>query len=95
MCNGQISTAGELFFKSKYIESMQNNTKWYWGKSKQQNNMIVSTCTFVRPCLYVIIVTEVKHIPKNVYNRNQARKDLQRHHIFLTNSYHDFTLDEI
>ena len=30
MCDGQISTAGELVVKSKYMKCMQDNTKWYW-----------------------------------------------------------------
>ena len=40
-------------------------------------------------------LTEVKQITKNVCNRNQARKALQRRPIRLTDSYHDFILDEI
>ena len=29
MCNGKISTTGELVVKSQYINFMQDNTKWY------------------------------------------------------------------
>ena len=37
----------------------------------------------------------MKKIPKNLCNRNQAHKALQRRSICLTDSYHDFILDEI
>ena len=40
-------------------------------------------------------VTEVKNIPKSVYNRNQARRYLKSRSIWLTKSDHAFTLDEI
>ena len=45
--------------------------------------------------MYVMAVTSVKYIPKSLCNRNQARKDLQKYTICLTNYDHDFILDEI
>ena len=40
-------------------------------------------------------VTEVKQIPYSVCNRNQQQKDLQRHPICITESDHEFILNEI
>ena len=37
---------------------------------RQQNNIIVPTLTIVHPCMDVMEVTEVKQIPKSVYNIN-------------------------
>ena len=59
-CDGQISTAGELVVKSKYMNYMQDNKKLYWEKLPQQNNTIVPTRKIVHPCLDVMTVTEVK-----------------------------------
>ena len=28
--DGKIITSDELFFKEKYMNCMQDNTKWYW-----------------------------------------------------------------
>ena len=56
----KISTAGELVFEFQYINCIQDNTKWYWGKCPQQNNNIVSTHTIVHPFLDVTTVTRVK-----------------------------------
>ena len=74
---------------------MQDNTKWYWEKSQQQNNIIVPTLTFIHPCLDVMEVTEVKQIPKSVCSINQACKALKRCPICITDLYHDFILDKI
>ena len=60
MCNRKISSAGELVFKDQYISCMEDNTKWYWRISQQQNNIIVPTCTIFHPCLGVMTVAEVK-----------------------------------
>ena len=42
-----------------------------------------------------MIVTELKQIPKSVCNRNQARKAIKWYPIGLSESDHDFILDEI
>ena len=94
-CNRKIGIAGELVLKSQYTECMKYYTKWYQEKSQQQKSIIVPTRKNVHPCLYVIAVTEAKQITKSVCNRNQASRDLQRRHIKITDSDHDFILDEI
>ena len=42
-----------------------------------------------------MLVKDVHCIPGSICNRNQAKQDLQRHYIFLTESYHGYILDEI
>ena len=73
------------------MNCMQDNMKEYWGKLSQKIN--VSTCTIVNPCLDVMTVTEVKQIPKGVFNINKARKNIQRRTICITYSDHDYILD--
>ena len=74
---------------------MKENTKWYWEQTQKQNNIIITKCTILHPCLDVLSVTHEKQIPKSVCNRNQARKDLQRQPICLTDSDHYFILGVI
>ena len=94
-CNGKISKVGDLFFKSQYMSCMKYNTNRYWVKLQQQNNIIVTTHIIVHPCLYVMSVTELKQIPKSVWDINQARNTLQRHTIYITDYDCDYILDEI
>ena len=49
----------------------------------------------MHPCLDVITVANVEQIPNNLCNRNQSRKALQRRSIRITDSDHDFIIDEI
>ena len=35
---GRISTSGELYVKSQYVNCMQYNTRWYWEEPQQQKN---------------------------------------------------------
>ena len=60
-CDRKLILAGELFFKAQYIIYIQDNTKWYWEKSPQQNNLLVPTRTIVHPCLDVMTVTKIKN----------------------------------
>ena len=55
----------------------------------------MSTQTIVRPCLYGVAVKDVHDIPKSICNRNNAKQALQKHPICLTDSYHDYILEEI
>ena len=56
---------------------MKVNTKFYWGKTQQQNYIIVPTRTIVNLCMYVMTVTDMKQKHKSVFNRNQARKAIK------------------
>ena len=72
------------------MNSIQENTRWYWEQLPQQNNIIVPTCTIVYPCLDVMI-----KIKKRVCNKNQELKTIQRRNICLTDSDHNFIPDKI
>ena len=76
------------------MNSMQDNTKWYWEQTKEKN-IIVPTRTIIHPCLNIMAVTYLKQLPKKVCNRNQDYKVLQRNTIFLTDSDNEFILAEI
>ena len=58
-------------------------------------NIIVPICTIVYPCMDVFAITEVKQIPKSVYNINQAHKDFNSHTICINDSDHDYIIDKI
>ena len=86
---------GELFVKAKYINCIQEKTKWYWYKKQQQQLIIVPTCTIVHPRLSIMIVKYVHDINKIVRNRNQAKKASQINPICLTYSYHNIFLNRL
>ena len=60
----KITSAGEIFFKAHYMNSMQDNTKWFQEKSPQQKNIFVQKHTIAHPCLDVMTVTEIKNTKK-------------------------------
>ena len=64
--SGRISTSGELYVKSQYVNFMQYNTRWYWEEPQEQKN-ICFKCTIVQTCLDVTEGTEVKN-PRSVCN---------------------------
>ena len=91
---GKISSDGEIVLKSQYMNCIQGTTKLYLGKLPQQNNITISTCTIVHPCLDVMTAIEAKN-KKSVFNKNQSRRDIKRRPVCLTNSDNDFIIDEI
>ena len=74
---------------------MQEKTKCYWEQKNQQQFIIVPTHTIAHPCFDVIIVKYIHDIPRSDYNRNQLIQALQRYTICLTDSDHDYIIDEI
>ena len=56
---------------------------------------MVPTRTILNPCIDIIIIRYVQDIPKNVCNRIQAKKVIQRHPICMTDYGYDYILDEI
>ena len=72
--DGQVISSGELFFKSKYLCSVKENTNWYWKQQPLQQTIIVPTCTILHPGLDVITIRYVQDIPKNICNRIQSKK---------------------
>ena len=74
---------------------MQENTNWYCKKQPLQQTIIVPTYTILNPRVDVITIIYVQDIPKNVCNRIQAKKSIQRHSIIMTDANYDYILDEI
>ena len=74
---------------------MQETTNWYCKQDPLQHTLMVTTRTILHPSLYVIKIRDVHDIPKNVCNRIQAKKSIQRHPISLTDPDYDYILDEI
>ena len=95
MHDGKISTAVELFVKAQYMYCMQDNIHWYWEQKSQHNNIIFTTLTIANPFLYIVTITKVTKIPKSVCNKNEARKDIQKTPICLTDSDRYFILNKI
>ena len=93
--DGQVISAGKLVAKTQYLCSRQENTNRYSKQQSFQHNIIVSTFTILHPCLDVVRITDVQYTPKNIYNMIQSKKFIQRHPIFMTDAYYDYTLDEI
>ena len=93
--DGQVISAGELVVKAQYLCSMQENTNWYWKQQPLQQTIIVPTRTILHPRLEVIIIRYVQDIPKKIYIRNEAKKAIQRHPIIVTDTDHDYIIDEI
>ena len=74
---------------------MQENTNWYCKQHSLQQTIIVPTRKIIHPRLDVVIIRDVQDISKNVYNRIQAKKAIQRYPIFMTDDDYDYILDEI
>ena len=65
------------------------------GQHPLQQYIIFPTHKILHPRLDVVEITYVKDIPKNVWNRIEEKKDIQRHPICLTDADYDYILDEI
>ena len=67
----------------------------YWEQRQNQKVIIFETLTIIHPCIDVVAVKDVHDISKIVFNTDQGKQDLQIHAIFLTDSDHDYILEEI
>ena len=74
---------------------MQENTNWYWEQQPLQQTIVIQSLTIIHPRLDVVGIIYFQDIPKNVCNRIQAKKSIQRHPIFLMDADYDYILDEI
>ena len=81
--DGQVISAGELVVKEQYICSKQEKKNWYRKHQSLQQDIMIPTRTILHPCLDVITIIYVQDIPKNLCNRIQARKSIQRHPIIM------------
>ena len=64
------------------MKCMQDNTKWYWEKSIQQNNI---NHAWMSP------LSQKKKIPETVCNKNQACKAMHRSPILIIDSDRFYT----
>ena len=85
----------KLFVRAQYICSIQENTNWYWKQQPLQHNIIFTTRKIIHPCIDVITIRYVQDISKNVCNRIQAKKSIQRHPICMNDADYDYILDGI
>ena len=74
---------------------MQENYNWYWKQQSLQQNIIFTTRTILHPRLDVVRIKYVQDIPKTSCNKIQAKKFIQRHPICMTDSDHDYILNDI
>ena len=56
-----------------------------------QQLIIAPTQTIVNPCHDIVAVK----IPKSIFNRNHAKQDLIKHTLCLTDSGHEYILEQI
>ena len=74
---------------------MKENTKCYWEKRYQKQTIAILTRTVVHPFLDIFVVKYVQDILRSFCNKNQAHQVLQRYYVCITDSDHDYILDEI
>ena len=87
-------TAGELVVKAKYLCSMQIETNWYCNQQPKHHVITVPTRTILHPQLEVNTITDFHAIPTSVCSRTQAKKDISRQPICLTDADYDYILEE-
>ena len=93
--DGKVISDGELFVKAQYLCSVKENTNWYWKQQPLQQTIIVPTRTIIHPRLEVIIIRYLQDIPKKIFFRNEAKKEIQRHPIIVIDADYDSIIDEI
>ena len=91
--DGQIITSGELVVKPQYLCSVQVDNNFYWNQHPQQHVITVPTRTILHPQLEVHEVTYFHAISKIVCTMMQAKKDISRQPVCLTDAYYDNILE--
>ena len=66
---------------------------FYWYQKQQQQVIIFPSDTIVHQFLDFVTVKYVHGIIRIIRNRSQEKKDLQRHHICLTDSDQNYILE--
>ena len=92
---GQILNAGELIVKAQYLCSIQVDTNWYWNQQLKQHVITVPTLIILYLQHEFNEVTDFHAIPKSVCTSTQAKKEISRHTLCLTDSDYDYILEEI
>ena len=83
------------WFSRRSIYATFRTTQSGTGNKNNKFCFSAPASTIVHPCMYLMEVTEVKYIPKSVYNKTHMLKSIQGHNICLTISDHDYILDGI
>ena len=78
-----------MVFKSQYLCSMQIDTNWYWNQQPKHHFITVPTRTILHPQLEFNAVTDFHAIPTSLCTSTQAKKDISRQPIRLTDSDYD------
>ena len=76
--------SGEHILKSEYLTIMKTNTNCYWQQLENKKSIIITTHTIVHTCIDVSTIEDVADILRMLCNKKQARKDVQRHTICLS-----------
>ena len=84
-----------MVVKEQYLCYMQIDTNWYWNQQPKHHVITVPTRTILHPQLELNSVTDFQSIPTSVYTRKQAKKDISRQPICLTDAEYDYILEEI
>ena len=77
------------------MDCVKVKTNWYWGPETKQYTIIISTRTIDHPSLYVVILIYFKSISRNICNKYEAWKAVQRRPIFITYLNHNYFIDNI
>ena len=84
-----------MVVKAQYLCSMQRDTNWYWNQQPKNHVITAPIRKILHPQLEVNAITDFHTIPTSVCYRTQAKKAISRHPICLTDSDHDYILEEI
>ena len=84
-----------MVVKAQYLCSMQIDTNWYWNQQPKHHVITAPIRKILHPQLEVNAITTFHAIPTSVCSRTQAKKAIPRQPICLTDSDHDYILEEI
>ena len=71
------------------------NTNWYWKQLGTKERVMIEAYNIAHPCLYMSTIKYVADTPISLRNKKQARKNVKRHPMCISDADHDYILDEI
>ena len=90
----QVSKEGELLVRSEHpIITKEKN--WYWKQNTNKHNVTIPTFTIVHTCIYVSVIKGLEYTPGSIFSKKTLWKYQQQQPIFITDTDHDYKLDEI
>ena len=90
----QVRKAGEPVVKVEYLSLMKTKINWYWHQRAMKQSVIISSRTVVHLCIEMSTIKYVADITSSICNINQALQSMQRQPFFISDSDHDYILDE-